>query len=108
MPSRGQGLTAVKDADVVETEEATLEDVLAVAVLAVDPPGEVGQELAEGALQEVDIALAAQGLLGAVEKERRPRVDGRVDVAEVPLIGRDLATRVQVDLAQQQLELLLR
>jgi hypothetical protein len=32
---------AVEDPDVIETEEAALEDVLAFRVLAVDPPGEV-------------------------------------------------------------------
>ena len=35
---------AVEDADVVEAEEAALEQVAAVGVLAVDPPGEVGQQ----------------------------------------------------------------
>ena len=43
----GQRSAAVEDADVVEAEEAALEDVLAEAVLAVDPPGEVQQQLVE-------------------------------------------------------------
>ena len=60
-----QRRAAVEDADVVEAEEAALEDVLAEAVLAVDPPGEVQQQLAEGALQEVDVAAAAQRLLAS-------------------------------------------
>ena len=47
----------VEDADVVEAEEAALEDVLAEAVLAVHPPGEVREELAEGALEELEVAL---------------------------------------------------
>ena len=50
---------------------------------------------------------AAQRLLHAVEKDRRPGLDRRVDVAEVPLIGRDLPGRMQVKLLQQQIELLL-
>ena len=40
-----QRRTAVEDADVVQAQEAALEDVPARAVLAVDPPGEVEQEL---------------------------------------------------------------
>ena len=44
----GQRGAAVEDADVVEAEEAALEDVLAEAVLAVHPPGEVQQQLVEG------------------------------------------------------------
>ena len=43
----GERGAAVEDADVVEAEEAPLEDVLAEAVLAVHPPGEVQQQLVE-------------------------------------------------------------
>ena len=48
-------------------------------------------------LQEFEIALAAQRLLGAIEEERRPGVDRRIDVAEVPLVGGYLAVGMQVD-----------
>ena len=68
-----QRRAAVEDADVVEPEEAALEDVLAEAVLAVHPPGEVQQQLVEGALEEVEVALAAQRLLGAVAGTASPR-----------------------------------
>src|SRR5262249_31781245 len=54
----GQRRAPVEDADVVEPEEAALEDVLAVAILAVDPPREVHEELLENFLQEREIALA--------------------------------------------------
>jgi hypothetical protein len=47
----GQRGAAVEDADVVEPEEAPLEDVLAETVLAVDPPGEVQEQLLEAALE---------------------------------------------------------
>ena len=46
---------AVEDADVVETEEASFEHVLAEAVLAVHPPGEVQQQLVERGLQEIHV-----------------------------------------------------
>ena len=103
----GQRGAAVEDADVVEAEEAALEDVLAEAVLAVHPPGEVQHELVEGRLEEVEIGLAAQGLLGAVQEQGRPGVHRRVHVAEVPLVGGDLAAGVQVQPAEHQLQLLL-
>ena len=41
----GERRAAVEDADVIQAEEAALEDVLAEAVLAVHPPGEVEQQL---------------------------------------------------------------
>ena len=55
----GQRRAAVEDADIVQAQEAALKDVLALGILAVDPPGEVQQQLVEHALQEFAIALAA-------------------------------------------------
>jgi hypothetical protein len=107
VPAGGQGRRTVEDPDVVEAEEAPLEDVLAEAVLAVHPPGEVPEELAEGVLQKSDVALPAPGLLQPVEEERGPGVHGRVHVAEVPFVGGDLAGGVQVRLVQHEVELLL-
>ena len=103
----GKRGAAVEDADVVEAEEAALEHVLAEAVLAVDPPGEVQQELVEGRLEEVQVRLAAQGLLGAMEEQGRKGVDRRVHVAEVPLVGGHLAVGVEVRAAEHQIHLLL-
>ena len=59
------------------------------------------------ALEPVDVALPAPRLLEAVGEDRGPGVHRRVDVAEVPLVGGNLAVRVQVALAQHQVELLL-
>ena len=56
-PPVGQRRAAVEHADVVEAEEAALEHVLAVAILAVHPPGEVQQQLVERALQELEVDL---------------------------------------------------
>ena len=45
-------------------------------------------------------------LVQAVGENRGPGVDGGVDVAEVPLVGRDLTVGVYVPLTQHQLQLL--
>ncbi len=58
-------------------------------------------------LEELPVAGARLGLLDLVDEVRRPRVHGRVDVAEVPLVGRQLTVGVQVTAVQEQLELLL-
>ena len=50
---------AVEDPDVVEAEEPAFEQVLAVRVLAVEPPGEVQQQLLEGVPQEIRLLLAS-------------------------------------------------
>ena len=57
--------------------------------------------------QEVEVAGAAALLLEPVDDQRRPGVHRRIDVAEVPLVGRQLAARVHVDVAQHERELLL-
>src|SRR6188472_2181508 len=51
----GEHLRAVERADVVESEKAALERVVAACVLSIDPPGEVDQELLKGTRQEVEI-----------------------------------------------------
>src|SRR5229473_2845082 len=86
----GQRRAAVEDADIVEPEKAALEDILAEAVFAVHPPAEIRRELAEDPLQEVEVCLALQYLLHPVYEDRGPGLYRRIDIAEVPLIGRDL------------------
>ena len=62
----GQGGRAVDGADVVQAQEAALEDVVAGGVLAVDPPGEVQEQLVEDALEEVRSRVAP-----SISKTRR-------------------------------------
>src|SRR5262249_22485048 len=102
-----QWRTTVENANVVETEEDPFEQVSAKAVLAIYPPAEIRGQPAENPFQEIEVVPAAQRLLNAVEEDRRPSLHRRVDVAEIPLIGRDLSGWMQVSLAEQQIELLL-
>jgi len=43
MPAGGQRSAAVKDTDVVEPEKSPFEEAPAKAILAVDPPAEIGR-----------------------------------------------------------------
>src|SRR3989442_7885371 len=74
MATGRQLAAAVEDPDVVEPEEATLEHVAALRILAVDPPGEVQHQLVEHALEECQVALAPAML--AVDLEHAPRGPG--------------------------------
>ena len=105
--TRRQRGAAVEHTDVVEAEEPALEYVLAEAILTVDPPGEVQHELVERRPEEIDVRVASQRLLGAMEKERRKGVDRWVHVTEVPLVGWNLTVRVQVGPTEHQFHLLL-
>src|SRR5580704_16549530 len=102
-----QRSAAVKDADVIQSEKAAFKDVLAVAILAVYPPGEVEDQLVEDGLEESDIAVAAHLSLKGVNEIGGPRMHRRIYVAEVPLIRGNLSTWMQVDCFGHQLQLLL-
>ena len=103
----GQFLAAVQDGDVVEAEEAALENVVALAVHLVDPPREVHQQLVEAALEEIAVRFAAADAVHVVNAPHGPRVDGRVHVAELPLVGGNLAIRMLELLEEEEQELLL-
>ena len=53
--SSWKGFRAVEDTNVVKAKEATFEDVLAIGVLSIHPPGEVEEQLLEDTLQKVEI-----------------------------------------------------
>src|SRR5215470_13132470 len=60
----------------------------------------------ERPLQKPDV-LTAEVALYLVEENRGPGVYGRIDVAEVPLVRRNLPVRVSVEAPQHQQELVL-
>ena len=98
----GQRSGPVEDADIVHAEEATFEDVQAARVLAVHPPGEIEQQLGENPLEKPAVAFAVALPLRIVEAQSRPGLHGRIDVAEVPFVSRQLPVRVHVPgLAEQ-------
>ena len=101
-----QRRAAIEDADVVEAQKAALEEVASVAVLAVEPPGVVGQQAVEDSLQERDRLVAHASAVEAIVEERRPGMHGWVDVVEVPLVGRELAVRVLVPFEQHERQLI--
>ena len=99
---RRQGGT-VQRGDVVQPHEPALEQVVVAEVLVVHPPGEVDQQLVEDPGQEMKVGAAVE----LEDLDRGPGVHRRVDVGEIPFIGRNLAVRMHVPLAQQQHELTL-
>ena len=106
-PPVGSGARAVEDADVVEAQEAALEDVAPRRSLRLTHQVKLASSLWKARLRKAMSPCARAAPARAVDEERRPGVHGRVHVAEVPLVGRDLPAGVQVRLAQHQLQLLL-
>src|SRR4029079_18932795 len=96
-------MRAVDWADVVQTEKAALEQVVPLAVLSVNPPGEVDQQLVEDPADEIDIPAAVD----CEYLQGRPRLHWRVDIAESPLVRRQRPIRMLEPLPAEQDQLIL-
>src|ERR1700688_889258 len=78
----GQRSAAVKYANVVQAQKAALKDVLALRVLAIDPPGEIEEQLVEDALQEHAIRIASLLPVDFVNLPRRPGDNWWIDIVK--------------------------
>ena len=103
-----QGRRAVEEADIVEAEKAAFEDIESARVLAIHPPGEIQEQLLEDALEKADIGhVAVRAAVILVDVHGRPGLDRRIDVAEGPFIGGQLAVRMHHPVLTEQQELVL-
>ena len=53
MAAGGERCTAVENPNVIQPQKSTLKDVVALGILAIDPPGEVHQQLVKHRLQKL-------------------------------------------------------
>ena len=106
LPS-GNDVAPVEDADVVEPKEAALENVATAGVLPIHPPGEVDEQLVEDRFEKSAVAFPGGVLLDLVDAPCGPADDRRIDVAEIPFVGRDLAVGMLVPFAHNDIELRL-
>src|ERR1041385_5975972 len=93
MTAGRQGSTAIENSDVIQTKKPTLEDVHAIGVFAIDPPGEIQKQLLKNALEKDSIAHSTSLLLDLVNAPRGPGVNRRIHIAKRPLISRQLTVR---------------
>src|SRR5262249_5935941 len=100
-----QRRTAVENADIVQSQKSALEKIAPGRIFAIDPTGEIQQQLPEGILEKLDVFVSAELFVDAVGEQSSPSVNRRIDVAEVPFVGGNLAARVQIDLVQHQIQL---
>lgn len=68
----------IDDANVVESEETALVEVVPFEVFAIDPPGEVEKEFVEHAFEEGDVTVAGVVLFVHVDVPGGPRGNGRI------------------------------
>src|SRR5882672_9599209 len=107
MAAGGQLSAAIKDADVIQSKKAAFKQVFAKAVFAVHPPTEVQHQLRKHSLEKLQVTSSFKRLFRPIEKDGRPGMHGRVNVTEVPLVGRHLPSRVEKKFLKQQRELFL-
>src|SRR6266498_3620109 len=72
MTARRERFTSVKDTDVIQPKEATLEYIQPFGILAIDPPGKVKHQFVEHALQERTVTFTMLFLINLVDAPRRP------------------------------------
>src|SRR5260370_26564951 len=105
MATGRKGAAAVESPDIVGPKKAPLKHIFSGRVLAVQPPGEVQQQLLKTLFEKGQVRPAALRSFGAIQRKNRPGVDRRVHITEVPLVGWQLAVRMQIEAVQHQLQL---
>ncbi len=106
MSTSGERGGAIEDSDIVESQEAALENVGAVGILAIHPPSEIQKELVKNFFEEGAVGDATDAALDFVNAPGGPGVHGRIHVAESPLVSRQLPVGMHIPFAKQEDELL--
>ena len=107
MAAVGKRVVAVEHADVVESEEPALENILPFGVLAVHPPGERDQHLVENRFQKCAIAFAGLLAFDLIDTPGGPRQHRRIHIVKIPLVSWNFSVGVLIPFAHDEIELRL-
>ena len=105
MAAVGERGAAIEDADVIEAEESAFENIFASGIFPIHPPGESDQQFVEDCFQKCAVAFAGLLALDLVNAPGRPADDRRIDIAEVPFVGGNLAVGMLIPFAHDDIEL---
>src|SRR5271154_5431229 len=108
MAARRERRGAVENSNIVETEKSALEDVHALGIFPIDPPGEVKQKLVKYLFEESAIGNTPHPPLDFVNAPGSPGVYRGIHIAKSPFVSRQLTVRMHVPLAEKKDKLLLR
>ena len=104
----GGRLAAVEGAGIVEAEETAAKDFeLVVGGGVVGPPSEVDEKCVKDVLEEEPVGASGAAGIGEVGAECGPGINGRVRVAEVPLVSGEASVGMHIPFLEQELELVL-
>ena len=105
MSSVVKNFVAIEHADVVESKKAALENIFALGVLAVHPPGEGDQHFVKNRFQKCAIAFSGLFAFNLINAPRRPSQHRRINVVEIPFVGWNFAVRVLIPFTDDEIEL---
>src|SRR5258708_16916695 len=82
--SRRQGRRAVKDTNVIESQESALKNIRSAGILTIDPPGKIQEQLVKNFFQESAIGDAAHAPLDFVNSPGGPGMNRRASYPLTP------------------------
>ncbi len=91
--------------NIIQPQKASFKEVLPRRSLRFTHPTEIQHQLGKRPLRSSISPSVFRGLFSPVQEEGCPDVHGRIDVAEVPIVGRDLSGRMPEELLPHQVEL---
>src|SRR6476646_8243455 len=102
----GERLGAIEQADIVQSEEPAGEQVFAINVLAIDPPGEVQKKFLKDPFEKPKVACPS-GSGYFIDSPRCPGVHRRIHITKGKLVGRYLSAWMHIPFAQKEEKLSL-
>src|SRR5580765_5671898 len=107
MAASRQRSGAIEDSDVIEPQKAALENIGAVRVLAIYPPGKIQKQFMKNLFKESTVADPTHTPLDLINAPCGPRMHRGIHISKCPFVRRQLTVGMHVPLAEQQDELLL-
>ncbi len=97
---------SIKYTDIVQAEETALEDIVAIFIFLVDPPGKIEHQFEKDAFEEEHITFITP-FVSVYLKDTQgcPGMYRWIDITKVPLIRRQFPIRIHIPVMRQLYQL---
>src|SRR5690606_16171940 len=96
---------SVEGSNIIKTQKSSPKYIIAVFILPVYPPRKIEQQFLKHTFKKRDVGTAVYFFIDIINAESRPCVYGRIYITEIPLIGRQLAVRMDIPFLGEQAKL---
>ena len=79
---------SVECANIIESQKTSAKYVVSLFVFTVYPPGKIEKQFLKNTFKERNVGLPIYFFINLINAEGRPGMNRRINVAEVPFIGR--------------------